>query len=79
MKHFDKEAVEKIIEYSTRMSDSKDKLTARFNKVVELVYESDAVSDENNHFVTKEDVQKAINQKVYRNNKFVRLRKSNLK
>ena len=50
------------------MSDSKDKLTARFNKVVELVYESDAVSDENNKFVTKEDVQKAINQKVYRNN-----------
>ena len=70
LKHFDKEAVEKIIEYSTRMSDSKDKLTARFNKVVELVYESDAVSDENNKFVTKEDVQKAINQKVYRNNKY---------
>jgi lon-related putative ATP-dependent protease len=70
LKHFDKEAVEKIIEYSTRMSDSKDKLTARFNKVVELVYESDAVSDENNQFVTKEDVQKAINQKVYRNNKY---------
>ena len=53
LKHFDKEAVEKIIEYSTRMSDSKDKLTARFNKVVELVYESDAVSDENNKYEEK--------------------------
>lgn len=70
LKHFDKEAVEKIIEYSTRMSDSKEKLTARFNKIVELVYEADAVSDDKNQFVTKEDVQKAINQKIYRNNKY---------
>ena len=47
LKHFDKDAVEKIIEYSTRISDSKDKLTARFNKIVDIVYEADAISDEN--------------------------------
>lgn len=70
LKHFDKSAVEKIIEYSTRMSDNKDKLTARFNKLVEIIYEAEAVSADENSYVTKEDVQKAINQKIYRSNKY---------
>lgn len=70
LKHFEKSAVEKIIEYSTRMSDNKEKLTARLNKIVELVYESNAVSDDKNKYVTKEDVKEAIDKKVYRNNKY---------
>ncbi|MEG1284369.1 MAG: AAA family ATPase [Romboutsia sp.] len=70
LKHFDKSAVERLIEYSTRMSDSKDKLTARFNKVVELIYEAEALSDESKQYVTKEDINKAIAQKIYRSNKY---------
>ena len=70
LKHFTKEAVEKLIEYSTRVSDSKDKLTARFNKLLDIIYEADAISDENQEYITGIDVKNAIEQKRYRNNKY---------
>lgn len=70
LKHFTKEAVEKLIEYSTRVSDSKDKLTARLNKILDIIYEADAISNENKKYITEEDVKNAIYQKKYRNNKY---------
>ena len=70
LKPFDKSAVERLIEYSIRISDDKDKLSARFNKIIDLIYESDAISRENSLYVTREDVDNAIKQKVYRNNKY---------
>ena len=70
LKHFDRSAVERIIEYSSRISDNKEKLTARFNKLVDLLYEADALSDSNKEYITKEDVENAIKQKIYRNNKY---------
>ena len=70
LKHFDKSAVERLIEYSTRISDDKEKLSARFNKIVDIIYESDAISDDNKPYVTRKDVDKAIKQNIYRNNKY---------
>ena len=70
LKHFDKSAVERIIEYSCRISDDKEKLSARLNKILDIVYEADAISDINEKYVTKSDVEKAIRQKIYRNNKY---------
>ena len=70
LKHFTKGAVEKLIEYSTRVSDSKDKLTARFNRILDIIYESDAISDDNQQYITEVEVQNAINQKKYRSNKY---------
>ena len=70
LKHFDKSAVERLIEYSTRISDDKDKLSARFNKIVDIIYEADAVTDDYELYVTRKDVDKAIKQKIYRNNKY---------
>ena len=70
LKHFDKKAVERIIEYSIRLSDNQDKLTARFNKIVDIIYESESISDESSKYVTREDVEKAIQQKIYRSNKY---------
>ena len=70
LKHFDKNAVEKLIEYSTRVSDTKDKLTARFNKIVDIIYEADAISDESQKYITEIDVKNAIKQKKYRSNKY---------
>ncbi|MCR8746078.1 Lon protease family protein [Romboutsia lituseburensis] len=70
LKHFDKSAVERLIEYSTRLSDNKDKLTAKFNKIVDIIYEAQAVSSDENEYITKEDVQKAIDLKIYRSNKY---------
>lgn len=70
LKHFDKGALERIIYYSSRISDNKDKLTAKFNYILDLMYESNVVSNEENEFVTKENVEDAISQKIYRNNKY---------
>ncbi|OPL07385.1 MAG: ATP-dependent protease [delta proteobacterium ML8_F1] len=38
---FDKGAVGRIVEYSARLADQKDKLTARFNKIVAILIEAD--------------------------------------
>lgn len=70
LKHFKKDAVEKVIEYSIKLSDSKDKLTARVSNIIDLVYESEAISDDSELYVTAKDVKNAIEQKVYRNNKY---------
>ena len=70
LKPFDKFAVERIIEYSCRISDDKDKLSARLNKIVDILYEADAISDSSHPYVTRDDVETAIRQKIYRNNKY---------
>ncbi|SHK49982.1 Lon protease family protein [Tepidibacter formicigenes] len=70
LKHFDKGAIEKVIEYSSRICENKEKLSARFNQIVDILYEADALSDENSKYVTRVDVQKAIDGKKYRNNKY---------
>ena len=70
LKHFDKDAVKKVLEYSIKLSDNKEKLTARFSKIIDLIFESEAFSNIGSKYVTKEDVEKAISQKRYRNNKY---------
>ncbi len=70
LKHLSKDAVERLIEYSTRISDDKDKLSGNLDKVVDVVYEANAFSDYNNKYITKDDIQKALDQKRYRNNKY---------
>ncbi|SCY48591.1 Lon protease family protein [Alkaliphilus peptidifermentans] len=71
MKHFDKTAVARMMEYSSRLADHQEKLTSRFNQFVEVLYEAEAWAEVNNHeYVTKEDVEKAIQQKIYRNSKY---------
>ncbi|WXR61700.1 ATP-binding protein [Peptostreptococcaceae bacterium AGR-M142] len=70
LKHFDKSAVERVVEFSARLSDNKEKLSARFNKIVEILYEADAYSNEHNTYITREDVEKAIDSKKYRNSKY---------
>lgn len=70
LKHFDKSAIERVLEYSARLSNDKAKLTARFNKIIDLIYESEALSDHDSKYVTKQDVEKAIVQKNYRSSKY---------
>lgn len=70
LRHFEKSAVEEIINYSTKISDVKDKLTAKTSKIIDLVYESEAISDKSNKYIKSEDVKEAIKQKKYRSNKY---------
>ncbi|WP_053955331.1 Lon protease family protein [Inediibacterium massiliense] len=71
LKHFDKKAVGRVIEYSCRLSDHQNKLSSRFNQVVEILYEADQFAEiAGSDIVKLEHIQKAIEQKIYRNNKY---------
>lgn len=71
LKPFDKGALSAIIERSSRIAENQNKLTAKFNELVEIIYEADLWADmENRHVVTKEDIDMAIYKKNYRNNTY---------
>jgi len=71
LKHFDKYAVARVVEYSSRLADHQDKLTSRFNQIVEILYEADLWADEENvDVIGKKHIEKAITEKIYRSNKY---------
>jgi lon-related putative ATP-dependent protease len=71
LRNFDKTAVAKIVEYSSRLAENQNKLTARFNEIVEILYEADEWAEcLNDDIITEKHVQKAIDEKIYRNNKY---------
>ncbi|HYE83288.1 MAG TPA: ATP-binding protein [Clostridia bacterium] len=68
--HFDKSAVAAVIEHSRRLAEHKDKLSTRFNDIVEILYEADAWARmEGSHVASGSHVKKAIGQKEYRSNR----------
>ena len=71
LRHFSKEAVAHIVEYSSRLADSQNKLSTRFNELVEIIYEADTWAGlDHADLVTDEHVNKAIQEKTYRSNKY---------
>ncbi|MFW6016323.1 MAG: AAA family ATPase, partial [bacterium] len=69
IKHFTVKAVAKVVEHSSRISDKKEKLSTKFNKILEILYEADAWAEINsNEYVEAEDVLKAIKEKYIRAN-----------
>ena len=71
LKPFDKSALAAIIERSSRIAGNQNKLTAKFNELVEIIYEADQwASMDGRDVVTREDVMKAIEKKNYRNNTY---------
>lgn len=67
LRHFDSQAVGKVIEYSSRLVEDQKKLSTRFNEIVEILYEASAWATRNGHqVVTRTDVEQAIEEKVYR-------------
>lgn len=67
LKHFDREAVARIIEYSSRLADDQKKLTALFNKLVEIIYEADCWAHYDEADVVRaEHVNRAVAEKKQR-------------
>jgi lon-related putative ATP-dependent protease len=67
--HFDPSAVGKIIEYSARLVDDQNKLTTRLALILDTVREAAYWARHAGHnLVTAEDVQKAIDERIYRAN-----------
>ncbi len=70
LKHFHKSAVAKIIEYSSRLAERQNKLSTRFNEMVEIIVEADAWAGMDEPYVMGEHVEKAIREKIYRSDKY---------
>ncbi len=62
--------VARVIEYSSKLADHQEKLSTRFNELVEIIYESASWAKiEGKVNVSGEDVTKAIEEKIYRKNR----------
>ncbi|WP_039764535.1 MULTISPECIES: Lon protease family protein [unclassified Caldicellulosiruptor] len=68
---FSKEAVEKVVEYSCRLVENQEKLSTRFNDIVEILAEASTWAQlETSDVVKKEHVIKAICEKEYRSSRY---------
>lgn len=66
----DRGAVVRVIEQSARMVEDSEKLSIRTRAIADLLREADYWSRENGHkVITREDVQKAIDAKIYRSDR----------
>jgi len=73
IRFFDKFAVAEIVNYTTRLADNKDKLSAHLNVIVDLIYEADSwASIYGDDVVGKEHVIKALDEQKNRMNRFER-------
>jgi lon-related putative ATP-dependent protease len=71
LRPFHREAVAEIVEFSTRLAENQDKMSTRFNEIVDLLCEADAWAElDNTVTVGREHVTKALEEIVYRSNKY---------
>lgn len=71
LNHFDRDAVCRVLEYSSRLAENKNKLSSQFNQIVEIIYEADFWSKkDNSDIVSAEHVIKALDKKMFRNNTY---------
>jgi len=67
---FHRDAVARILEYSARLAEDQEKLSARFNEVTELVYEGSAwAQQDGSKAVRAGHVEKALEEKVFRSSR----------
>lgn len=71
LRQFNREAVAEIVEYSTRLAENQKKLSTRFNEIVDLLFEADTWAElDSVDIVGKAQVEKALEEMVYRSNKY---------
>ncbi|HHX73323.1 MAG TPA: AAA family ATPase [Firmicutes bacterium] len=71
VRHFDRTGVARLVEYSARLADHQQKLSTRFNEIVEIIYEADAwAALEGRRLISGSHVQKAVAEKIYRSDKY---------
>lgn len=67
----DKEAMAKIVEFASRLADDKDKISTKFNEISQIVAESSTWAKmAKKKIITKEFIQKALDQRVERIKKY---------
>ncbi|MBC7252069.1 MAG: AAA family ATPase [Anaerolineae bacterium] len=69
LRHFDRSGVARVVEYGSRLVEDQNKLSTRFGDIADLIREASYWASRNGHeLVTTEDVERAIQEKVYRAN-----------
>lgn len=69
LKEFSAEAVAAMIDFSSRLAGDRNKLSTRFNEIIEIMYEADIWSTEREEeLLSADSVQKAIQEKKFRSN-----------
>lgn len=70
---FDQSAIAKVIELGSRLAEHKKKLSAKFSDIADILREADYwAKKRNNGHVTYDDVEKALNERIYRSDKVQR-------
>ena len=70
LRHFDSGAVARVVEYGSELSEHQNKLSARFGTLADLVRESNFWAEQRgSDIVTRVDIQKSLDERVYRANK----------
>lgn len=70
LKHFSREGLARLIEHCSRLAGDQNKLSTRFNEVVEIIIEAAACASlENSRYVESAHVNEAIREKIYRSNR----------
>ncbi len=67
--HLDPTAIAKVVEYGSRLTDDKKKLSTRFSAVADLIREANFyATEEKAPTITIKHIQKALEEKIYRSN-----------
>ena len=67
---FDRTGIAKVVEYGSRLAEHQEKLSSKFSEINDVIVESNYWAlKAKSKTVTNEHVEKAINEKVYRNNR----------
>lgn len=68
-RHLDRDAMVKLLEYSSRLAGDQEKLSTRFHEITNLLVEANYWAEQNSRqLVAKDDIIKALEEKVYRSN-----------
>jgi predicted ATP-dependent protease len=69
LRHFERAAVEKIIEFGSRLSEDQNRLSAHFGTIADVLREANYwAGREGRDAVSSDDVQQALRERVYRAN-----------
>ncbi len=69
LRHLDREAIARVIEYGSRLAEDKHKLSTRFSAVADLIREANFyAASEGAEEIGRRHIMKAIEEKVYRSN-----------
>lgn len=68
-RHLERNAMVKLLEFSSRLASDQEKLSTRFHEITNLLVEANYWADKNGHdLVTEKDIAQALEEKIYRSN-----------